>query len=955
MTEDFIEDTSSRKRDGYVGVFVKRDRIKKGKTDKDRFSVSNEQEQVFVWERDAEGKRRCFIHNYEPYFYVPHENGERKTLWGDRVTKLSFQFSNEAKFAAEMYERTFESDFSALDRILMDRYYNVPPPNLHIALIDIETDYDPLKPFSKPQCIQELTPSGKKVVLQPDPEVMYAPINAITIFKHWLEEYVTIVVPPKGWTGELPKKMSLADIGSSIESRLVVVEDEVQLLKQTLKELYDCDVMSGWNSEFFDMPYLIMRTQILQNEGKSINVDEWSLPGAGKIRYSVKEFFGSEKAMVDINSTGRAHLDYLRLFQKFTFEGRASYSLAAIAEEELDIPKLEYEGSLADLYNNDFLHFIKYNIRDVEILHRLDEKFKFINLANMMSHENTVLIDTVLGTVRYVETGLTNYAHNVLDRVVGNKPPEQVTSKVEGAIVLTPKIGLHPWVGSVDINSLYPSVIRSLNISPEKILGQFVNGEDDWIGIKNKDQSPHVLTLESGEEVSLSGEEWFKVLIDNQWAISAYGTVFDQANGKGLIPTVLEDWYFGRKKLQAEKKKWTKIRKSMEDEGKDNTPEYEDACKQEEYFDLLQLTRKIQLNSTYGALLNAFFRYFRMEMGASVTATGRAITSHMIGTIGELLTGVYSSLHSYTEIDNKGKVMKFYETAPDSPVIYGDTDSSYFLTYASSKEEAVEIADTIAEGVNASFPQFMIDSFNCQKPDFHDLIKAGREIVAIRGLFQAKKKYMLKVVDLEGVATDKMKSMGSEIKKADTPKPIQKFLKHTVDLILDGRDYDFVEKHVNAERKNLFSKSQYDDIINLGVARAANNLDEQYSAYKKYEKTGKTVPHTKSSKVRLPGHIRAAVNYNELALQEEGPGATMIQSGDKVKVFYLRDNPRHIKSIAFPADISKFPRWFDEQFRVDVKLTEEKMIDAKLEGIFSAWGYEVPTVQGAFIKTIIEF
>ena len=954
MVEEFINDEPTRKRDGYVGVYVKRNKVKKDNKNKDRFAPTEEKEQVLVWERNAEGKRHCFIHEYEPYFFVPSENGEYETLWGHKVEKLKFNFTSEARFAAELHHTTFEADFSALDRILMDRYYNVAPPNLHIALLDIETDYDPVRPFSKPQCKQVLAPNGKRTLLEPDENVMYAPINAITIYKQWLGEYVTIVVPPKGWKGDLPKVMSLGDIGSDIETRLFVVEDEVALLKKTITEIYDVDVMSGWNSEFFDMPYLIMRTDILERAGKPISVADWCLPGAGKHRYTVKEFFGSEKTMVDINSTGRAHLDYLRLFQKFTFEGRASYSLAAIAEEELDIPKLEYEGSLADLYNNDFEHFIKYNVRDVEILHRLDDKYKFINLANMMSHENTVLIDSVLGTVRYVETGLSNYAHNVLKKIVGNKPPEQVTSKVEGAIVLTPKVGLHGWVGSVDINSLYPSVIRSLNISPEKILGQFENCENDWLGICSKDTAQHCLRLESGEEISLSGEEWSIVLKDNQWALSAYGTVFDQSNGKGLIPTVLEDWYFGRKKLQAEKKKWTKIRKELEDAG-DTSGKLVEAKIQEEYFDLLQLTRKIQLNSCYGALLNAFFRFFRMEMGASVTATGRAITSHMIGTIGELLTGAYSALHSYTEMDNKGKLSKFYETTAESPVIYGDTDSSYFLTYAKNKEEAVEIADTIAEGVNSSFPGFMIESFNCQKPDFHDLIKAGREIVAIRGLFQAKKKYMLKVVDLEGVATDKMKSMGSEIKKADTPKPIQKFLKSVVDMILDGIDYDTVEAFVNKERKNLFSKSQYHDIIHLGVALAANNLDDQYDAYKKFEKTGKVDPNTKKSKVRLPGHIRAAINYNELALQEEGPGATMIASGDKVKVFYLLDNPRKMKSIAFPADIAKFPKWFEEQYRVDVKLTEEKMIDAKLEGIFSAWGFEVPTVQGAFIKTIIEF
>jgi len=885
-----------------------------------------DQQKVIVWERDSEGTRRPYVYDAPYYMFVPDPNGEHITLFNDRVKKLVFADKSEHYAACKKHKTRFESDFSPLDRILMNHYYGAPIPKLNYAFIDIEVDYDPEEGFETAR-----PGNGKR------------PINAITIYKQWLGEYITIVVPPKGFVDKLPRKLSLEDIGSDVITDLRVVANETILLEETLKEIENTDVLSGWNSEFYDMPYLVERTrEVLGNKG----MRKWSFLGAEEPRFGSVEQFGSEK--VTVNISGRNHLDYLRLFKKFTFEGRSSYSLAAIAEEELDIPKLDYEGTLYDLYNNDFLHFIKYNVRDVEILHRLDDKFKFINLANMMSHENTVLLDAVLGTVKYVETGFSNYAHRVLGKIVGDKRPPMDTDKVEGAIVLTPKIGLHEWVGSVDINSLYPSVIRSLNISPEKIIGQFVNGESDWAGIRAKDDKMHFLTLEDGEEVGLTGEQWAEMLKEQKWALSAYGTVFDQSSGKGLIPTVLEDWYFGRKKLQAEKKKWTKIRKEIEDSGDTTSAKFIEAKTQEEYFDLLQLTRKIQLNSCYGALLNAFFRYFRVEMGASVTATGRQITTHMMGTIGELLTGKYSKLTSWTEINKDGTTSKFYETDEDSPVIYGDTDSSYFLTYATNKEEAVEIADTIAEGVNDSFPGFMKEAFNCQEPDFHDLIKAGREIVGVRGLFQAKKKYLIKVVDLEGVATDKLKTMGSEIKKADTPKPIQGFLKETVEMILNGDQYEKIEEFVNVQRKKLFSKSAYHDIIQLGVARAANNLDNQYEEYKKYELTGK-------KKVRLPGHIRAAVMYNQQALEHEGAGAKLIQSGDKVKVFYLRGNPHKITSIAFPADISKFPRWFEDNFKVDVALTEEKMIDAKLEGIFEAWGHEVPTVQGQFIKTIIEF
>lgn len=354
------------------------------------------------------------------------------------------------------------------------------------------------------------------------------------------------------------------------------------------------------------------------------------------------------------------------------------------------------------------------------------------------------------------------------------------------------------------------------------------------------------------------------------------------------------------------------------------------------------------MNSCYGALLNSFFRYFRVEMGASVTATGRQITTHMMGTIGELLTGKFSVLHRTYEINNKGEKSAVYKVDEDSPVIYGDTDSSYFFTYGKNQDDATEIADTVAEGVNDSFEGFMKRAFNCQSPDFSALIKAGREIIGKRGLFQAKKKYVIDVVDMDGVRKRKLKTMGSEIKKSDTPKMIQHFLKDVVNLILDGQAYNELEKFVNDRRKKLFSANAYRDIIQLGVSKAANNLDAQYEEFKKVEVK-------RAGKVKLPGHIRAACNYNELAIQFDGNGAKLIQSGDKVKIFYVKPNFFNYKSVAFPAEILKFPKWFVENFEVDSKLTEEKMVDAKLESIFSAWGYDVPTLQNQFVNKFVSF
>jgi DNA polymerase elongation subunit (family B) len=526
--------------------------------------------------------------------------------------------------------------------------------------------------------------------------------------------------------------------------------------------------------------------------------------------------------------------------------------------------------------------------------------------------------------------------------VVKDKKIATDGEKVEGAIVLTPRKGLHKWGGSVDLNSLYPNTIRSLNISPETLIGQFTKGEEDWHGIWKGDDNNHILVCDDGNEYSGTGPEWQELLSRNKWALSGYGTVFDQSGAPGVLPTILGYWYDTRKKLQAEKKKYGKLYKSESDPIKKE--EYRIL---EELYDLLQLTKKIQLNSLYGALLNASFRFGRKELGASTTGSGRQITTHMMATISQFFTGEYSELIKSIEVDKDGKIQNIY-IAPDiSPVIYGDTDSAYFAVPATCKDEAVEMADLAASFANDSFPGYMREAFFCQ-PGFDDLIKAGREAVFERGLFQARKKYILKVVDLEGNACDKLKSQGSEIKKSDTPKIIQKFLTEVLSKILNGVEYPDVEEYVINARDELIKQASNIDIISMGVNKQVNKLDAYYEEWSRLEKTGK-------KKVNLPGHVRASINFNEMSKHFDGTAGHQIMSGDKVIIFYVKPNEWKFTSISFPAETTKFPTWFLENFTVDTHLTEQKMIDLKLEGIFSAINWEVPDKQSRLTNSLLEF
>lgn len=871
-------------------------------------------DKVLVWERGADGRKLKRL-PAPYYFYVPNDKGAYDSIYGYKLSKLEFDNSQEFEEACRQFQHKHESDYSPLDKVMMDVYYGRDKPTLHVTFVDIEVDYKSEIGFSSP-------------------ENPYAPINAITLYHKWKKKYVTYAVAPVGWTKHDWTEDLLA---YKDKLNLILCATEAELLNYVLSEIEDADLLSGWNSEFFDLPYLMKRTEMVLGERA---ITRWTFIGAPKPRWGTREVFGSERPIVKL--TGRVHLDYMDLFKKFTYEGRASYALGAIAEEELGVPKLDYDGTLEELYNDDFTRFVVYNYRDVEIIAELDEKYMFIDLANQMAHDSCVNIEAVLGTVKMVETSITVYAHNKLNLIVKDKELKDASRKAEGAIVISTRPGVHKWMANTDINSLYPSAIRSLNMSPETIVGQFSNFEDDWKEIKNKTTKICRLVMEDGQAVEAPASQWYdEILPEAKWAISAFGTVFDQGQATGIFPAWLGHNYSERKRHQKLKKEASAKTKQLKSDLADAEDiKYWEKVTDDE--DLLQLTIKILINSAYGALLNKFFRFFDFRLGSSTTACGRQITTEMVGVVGEVLRGERTILDKRVEYDKKGVAHTTYTTT-DPNIITGDTDSVYFITGANNEKDAIEIADAVADAINDNYPSFMRRSFLVQ-PGYDDLIKAGRETVGESSLFVAKKKYVIKVVNLEGDKVDKLKIMGMEIKKSDTPKKVQDFLEDLVKIILDGKAYHEVEKFVLDGRNTLISGEL---AFSLGVSKTVKNLDKFTAEFEMYEKTGK-------KKVTLPGHVRAAINFNEMLKLEE-PGAKKILSGDKIRVYNLNKNGYNYKSIAIPADLPRFPVWFSKHFTVDLGLTEEKMIDLKVEGIFRACGWEIPTFQGSHLNNILEF
>jgi DNA polymerase elongation subunit (family B) len=402
---------------------------------------------VLVWEKLSATQRVRKLYDAPYYFYVQDKNGPYVTVNGKQATKVECSTSNDFDMQIADYQLRrvpmFESDISPLERILMDKYSTKPAPELSIGFLDIEVDYQPDLGFA-------------------GPTNAYAPINAVTL--HVNGVMATIALPPKSWKWGTSLPEDLANV--------ILVKTEKELLELMLDLIQPCDVLSGWNSEFYDMPYIARRVELVL--GKQA-LDRLAFEGGPSPRWTEKPRFkhAKEKDPV-IDLVTRVHLDYLRLFAKFDLTKRQSYSLDNVALEELGSQKLEYDGSLHDLYNNDFVKFIRYNIHDVTLLLGLDGKFKYIELANQMVHMATINFDGVFGSVQLIDTAIINFAHNVKKVIVNDRSVRPESDPVEGAIVVTPNVGFYRWIGACDINSLYPSTIRSLNLSLEKLVGQLL-------------------------------------------------------------------------------------------------------------------------------------------------------------------------------------------------------------------------------------------------------------------------------------------------------------------------------------------------------------------------------------------------------------------------------------------------------------------------------------------------
>ena len=904
-------------------------------------------DKIHVVERTPEGTRayREFAANY--VLYYPDPKGKHRSIFGHPLSRFSTRKRAEFEQERRFHKNTlFESDVNVTFRCLSDNYLGVEPPKLHTCFFDIEVDFDPEKGFSPTD----------------DP---FNPVTAITCYLDWLDQLVTLAIPPKHMSDETALEL-VKDFPNTFLFR-----SEIEMFETFFDLIEDADVLTGWNSEGYDIPYCVNRvTRIMSKDDTRRFCLLGQLP---KVR--TYERFGKEEQTYDL--VGRIHMDYLQLYKKYNYESRHSYSLDAIGEMEVNERKTQYEGSLDQLYNKDFKKFIEYNRQDTMLMVKIHRKTKFLDLANALAHENSVLLPTVMGSVAMIEMAIYNEAH-ARGFIVPDKKRRDIPEfdpPAAGAFVANPQVGMHEWVGAVDINSLYPSDIRALNMSPETIVAQVrqtltdqylyeksqrlarekknkkhkddeegVMGAILWEGlfgsleytaIMNQERGTLLwVDYEDGRSVQMSAAEIWKMVYDSNkpLILSANGTIFTYEK-EGVIPGLLSRWYSERKATQ----KQAKEAKSSGD------------MVMFEYYDKRQLVRKILLNSAYGALLNEHCRFYDKRIGQSVTLSGRQIVRHMMSQINELIEGNYT---------HEGK-----------SIVYGDTDSCYFTAYPMLKNQidtgdvewnkdlCVALYDNIAEQTNDSFPAFMEKAFHCPRKNGM-VIKAGRELIGDRAIFITKKRYAINIFDMEGdrydLITDpeeakkkgvnigygKVKAMGLDLKRADTPKYVQEFLMGVLCMVIQqGNTRTEVIEKIK-EFKNYLSEQ---DSWTKGSPKSVNNLTNHTI---KFEKTGKC----------SVGHARAAINYNYLRKLNGDQYSQRIVDGMKVVVCALKANPLGFTSVAYPTDELRLPKWFLE-LPFDDKEMERKLVDEKIENLLGVlkWDLRLDTDTNSTFSDLFSF
>jgi DNA polymerase elongation subunit (family B) len=816
-------------------------------------STSDEQT-VYIWD-DAQGLITLPLSEFN-YAYVRDPKGKYISMTGERLSKTRrFTRGN---------PNVFESDLPKETRVLTDLYLNddAPAEGNIVLFFDIEVSME----------------NGIPDIHKPNNEITsIAFCDAIT------NEYRVLVLDKSGAYENVTKS------GAAI----YFFQTEVDLLHAFINQYEQIapTIITGWNSNGFDVPYLYNRLK--QMCGVSIAN---RLSPIGKVKYSDR--------LERYRIAGVSSLDYLDLYKKYTYTQQPNYRLDTIGRLEVGMGKVDYEGSLDQLFRDDLEKFIEYNLQDVRIIVDLDKKLKLIDLVRGICHLGHVPYEDYPMASRVLEGTIVTYLHR--KGIIVSDKPKDTKEKMEaldrgeegfiGAYVQEPVPGLYDWVYSLDLQSLYPSIIMSLNISPETKIAKVLNFDMEK-HFRKEIVAYVVQEMGNDTTVELEYDAFVDFLKENNLTMASNGVLYSTVT-KGIIAEVLEEWFSKRVEYKNLMKKYTTEGDKV----------------QAAYYDQRQHIQKIFLNSLYGVLGLPVFRFYDVDNAAAVTLTGQDViktTAKFINLKYEKMTGEKKDHCVYVDTDS----VYF----PATPLFPTDTTDSLATT--------IGIAYDMESGLNKFYDSMAKRMFNCDNHKFH--IKG--ESVAKTGFWVAKKRYALdKVYDLETRQNvNKLVVKGLDVVRSSFPKAFREFMSQMLRDILGRVDKQELDDKILALKTSIKTRHY------LEVARntSANNIS-QFAA-------GEENNGMNRFKKGTPAHIKAAIVYNRLLThfgidKQYAP----IADGEKIKYVYLKDNPLQIDALAIKGyqDPPQIVDMITEYIDTDALFENE--LRNKLHDFYSAlsWG-----------------
>jgi DNA polymerase elongation subunit (family B) len=832
------------------------------------YNGRNQSIRLFTW--DDGGKRVSYDVSFNPYLYLEDPRGDKTSIFNTKVKKRVFNTAYDRnKFISDSgIKRVFEN-LPASQQYLIDCFWreNETPEfskhPLKTVFLDIET---------------------YSVDTFPDIDNPDHTVNVITCYDTFTKTFNTF--------GLKPYTPSASNV------KYAHCKNERQLFIKFIEYIEEDfpDILSGWNSEFFDIPYIINRCEkILGNE----YVNRLS-PLKNIYFRSIKGKFGREQKRYYID--GISCLDYLDIYRRFCLTLRESYKLNAIAELELGENKIDYgDIDLATLADTDWQKFVDYNIQDVNLLVKMEEKLQYVSLLRMLSYVGLTTLEGAMGTISVINGALTIRARS-RNEVLSTFVRSNTDGKNPGAYVAEPKNGFKESLVSFDANSLYPNVMISLNLSPETKIGRVEKTGDNEVTIQ------HV----SGKQFQLTRDKFAQFVKQEELALTKAGFLFTQKK-QGVIPEFLDYYYKQRVVIKTElydvKTKLQTLKKG--------TTEYRDMYFEYERLNTKQMVIKILINSCYGYMGNKQAPIGDDDIASSVTLTGQAV----IKQAGKLLQEYLTNKYNITD-----------KTILDDSWVYSDTDSLYFSLACIKDKVPVKKDDQITPEFYSeveSIESYLNDNItkwaikDLRTKDSRFVFK--RESIADVGVFLQKKRYVMHILDDEGIKTNKYKYTGVEVVRTTMPNAIKPYAKKIIETMLSTQ---------SLKKTNDLLFETYD--IFKGLAPEEIAFVMGVKGYDKYASKCRDFTIPKG----MPIHVKSAYYHNHILTNVvKSNKFETITSGDKIRYLYIQQpNKYGIESIGFKYD---YPQEFKDVFKIDYEKMFDKILFQAIKRFYDTVNWQV--------------